>query len=138
MLLDGKTSSENHQRFVKRVSAAEVVYYLVNDEGVANSESNDYEDVMVLPFWSDPAYARRAERAFTESFEVKVIPLFDFLYRWLPGMTGDGVLAGTNWNGQLCGREIDPYVLRTEIEESMGPDLCEQYDERCRKAMREE
>ena len=55
--------------------------------------------------------------------------MFDFLYRWLPGMTGDGVLAGVNWNGDLCGDGVDPFELRNEIEEHMSSRLREEYEE---------
>ena len=56
--------------------------------------------------------------------------LFDFLYRWLPGMSGDGVLAGPNWNGDLAGREIDAFELREIIEEKMSSELLEKYEQK--------
>jgi hypothetical protein len=129
MLLDAKTSSENHRRFVERVAAAEVVYYLTNKHGTANSTSNDDDEIAVLPFWSDAPYAKRAALSFEDQFQVESISLFDFLYRWLPGMTDDGVLAGVNWNGDLCGDEVDPFELRTEIEGHMSSKLREEYEE---------
>ncbi|MCW8877448.1 MAG: DUF2750 domain-containing protein [Kangiellaceae bacterium] len=33
--------------------------------------------------------------------------LFDF-FRWLAGMSDDGIAAGTNWTGDLVGLECDP------------------------------
>lgn len=44
-------------------------------------------------------------------------------------MTGDGVLAGVNWNGDLCGDGVDPFELRNEIEEHMSSRLREEYEE---------
>lgn len=129
MQLDAKTSAENHRRFVERVAAAEVVYYLTSERGTANSTSNDNDEVTVLPFWSEAPYAKRAALKFEDPFQVDSISLFDFLYRWLPGMTGDGVLAGVNWNGDLCGDEVDPFELRTEIEEHMSSELRKEYEE---------
>ena len=124
MLLDSRSSAENHRRFVERVTESEIVFYLTNESGVANSVSNDDEAIQVLPFWSDAAYARRAADAFDDPYEVETIDLFDFLYRWLPGMTGDSVLAGVNWNGDLTGDEVEPFDLRTEIEHCLsGPVL---------------
>lgn len=76
----------------------------------------------MLLFWSDEAYARRAQQEFPE-YAPAQIGLFDFLFRWLPGMSGDGVLAGTNWTGDLVGLEKDPYELRTEIEAAMPPEV---------------
>jgi hypothetical protein len=129
-LQDSKTVQSQHDRFVKRIVKNELVYYLSNDDGVANSSSNDSEDASVLPFWSDGAYASRASRAFVEEFELDTIELFNFLHRWLPGMTKDGVLAGTNWDGDLMGREIEPFDLRIEIEEKMSSDLLAKYEAR--------
>jgi hypothetical protein len=48
--------------------------------------------------------------------------LFDFMYRWLPGMSRDGVLAGPNWTGDLSGLELDPFELRQAIESAMSPE----------------
>jgi len=128
MLLDGATVESNFQRFVKRIIESETVYYLSNENGVAESESNDYEETDVLMFWSDRAYAARANDIFEEDFNEIEMELFDFLYRWLPGMSGDNVLAGPNWNGELVGREIDAFELREIIEEQMSPELQKKYE----------
>jgi hypothetical protein len=56
--------------------------------------------------------------------------LFNFLYRWLPGMSGDGVLAGTNWTGELIGLEHDPYELREEVEAALPPETREKFHRR--------
>jgi len=128
MLLDGATVESNFQRFVKRIIENETVYYLSNDNGVAESVSNDDEETNVLMFWSDRAYAARANDIFEEDFNETEMELFDFLYRWLPGMSGDNVLAGPNWNGELVGREIDAFELREIIEEKMSPELHKKYE----------
>lgn len=133
MILDSATVESNFHRFISRVVESETVLYLSNGEGVANSVSNDNEETTILMFWSDRAYAHRVNEVLTEEFYESEMTLFDFLYRWLPGMTGDGVLAGPNWNGDLVGREIEPFDLRTEIEEKMPPELLEKYEERYRE-----
>ena len=128
MFLDGATVEDNFQRFIKRIIENETVYYLSNEDGVANSVSNDDEETVILMFWSDKAYAKRAMSVFDEPFEEKEMELFNFLYQWLPGMSGDGVLAGPNWNGDLVGREIDPFELREIIEAQMTSELLEKYE----------
>ena len=133
MILDAATVESNYQRFVNRVIENEVVFYLSNDEGVANSVSNDDEEVGILMFWSDRGYAHRVNGRLPEEFSESEITLFDFLYRWLPGMSGDGVLAGPNWNADLVGREIEPFDLRTEIEGRMPVGLLEKYEESYRE-----
>src|SRR5580765_3449386 len=95
---DTATCMENHKRFVSRIVESGTVWGLKGDRGWAFAESNDCADVSVLLFWSDEAYARRAQQEIPGHAPAQ-ISLFDFLFRWLPGMSGDGVLAGTNWTG---------------------------------------
>ena len=62
-------------------------------------ESNDVEvengePAAVLLFWSHEAYARRVIEAGFDDHVAESLSLLDFLFRWLPGMAGDGVLAG--------------------------------------------
>ena len=128
MLLDSATVEQHFLRFLERVIQNETVFYLGNEDGVANSVSNEDEDITILMFWSDPAYARRAQKCFKEDFEEQKIDLFDFLYKWLPGMSGDGVLAGPNWTGDLIGKEMDPFELREQIEQNMPDALLEKYE----------
>ena len=133
MRQDSAAVETNFQRFIDRIIGSESVFYLSSDEGVANSVSNEDEEIVILLFWSDRGYATRAKRAFEDEFIETEMTLFDFLYRWLPGMSGDGVLAGPNWDGNLIGKEVDPYDLRIEIEERMPPEILEQYEERFRE-----
>ena len=128
MILDSATVENNFQRFIDRIIESESVFYLENEDGVANSVSNEDEETVILVFWSDRAYATRAKKCFNEDFNEVEMGLFDFLFRWLPGMSGDGVLVGPNWNGDLVGREIDPFDLREIIEERMPSDLVARYD----------
>ncbi len=128
MILDNATVENNFQRFINRVIESETVFYLSNENGVANSVSNDDAEAGILMFWSDRAYASRASEVFEENYEETKMELFDFLYRWLPGMSGDNVLAGPNWNGDLIGREIDPFELRELIEDKMPKNLLVQYE----------
>jgi len=128
MFLDSATVESNFQRFIKRIIENETVFYLSNKDGVANSVSNDDEETVILMFWSDRAYAIRVKPNFDEDFEEKEMELFSFLYQWLPGMSYDGILAGPNWNGDLVGREIDPFELREIIEDQMPSKLLETYE----------
>ena len=118
-LLDRATCDESHDRFIRRVIESEIVWYLNHPDGVANSCSNEDDETTILMFWSDQAYARRARKNGFEDYEEKSMDLFDFLFRWLSGMSSDGVLAGTNWTGDLIGVEINAYELRKEIESRM-------------------
>jgi hypothetical protein len=90
---DSATCQENHARFVERVAASQQVWGLKGPNGWANAESNEPENADVLLFWSDERYATRAQADYPDHTPTP-ITLFDFLFRWLPGMSGDGVLAG--------------------------------------------
>ena len=124
-LLNCAQTKANHIRFIKRAAKNEAVWLLKSEEGIANSTSHEEYAKEILMFWSDRAYAARVRKGpyadyYSNSIEEEV-SLFDFLYRWLPGMYADEVLAGTNWNQGLVGTEIDPFELREGIENAMQP-----------------
>jgi len=129
-MLDTATVQENYRRFIRRAIEADEVWTLSNDKGLAYCESDEYEDTDVLLFFSDEAYARRAVSESFLEFEPQRIDLFDFLYRWLPGMTRDGGLVGPNWTGDMIGAEAEPYQLREAIEDALTPEQAARYLER--------
>ena len=112
-------SKERHERFVQRVVASREVWGLKSAEGwaCAPSTADGNEDITVMPFWSDRAYAKQCAKEDWSQYDPTVIPLDLFLERWLTGMAEDGCLVGTNWNAHLCGHEIEPLVLQQEIQE---------------------
>ena len=138
MLHDSATIQANHDRFVSRVAQSEVVWGLQAPSGFAVCPSNDDEDRQVLMFWSDRGYASQVKQSHFPEYEPFEITLFDFLFRWLPGMEGDHVLAGTNWNGDLAGHEIPPDDLREQLLNAMGKDRVQQYAERLRSALKQQ
>jgi hypothetical protein len=107
-------SELDHQRFVSRVVQSGSVWAIKGKAGVAPFHSDSDDERQVLPFWSDPAYARRAA-VHLEQGDLLEISLFDFLYRWLPGMAKDHLCAGTNWASDLSGHELEPLDLQDEI-----------------------
>jgi hypothetical protein len=122
------------QRFLKRVVATDTVWYLTSKNGTAGCPSNaepeeDTEPPTVLLFFSDAAYARRAQSQSCRGHTPKSMTLFDFMYRWLPGMSRDGVLAGPNWTGDLIGLELDPFELREALEACMTRDHLQRHQQ---------
>lgn len=57
MLQDIATIEYKHKKFVERVVDFDTVWALESDEGFATTDSNDFEDAKLIPFWSDKAYA---------------------------------------------------------------------------------
>ena len=128
MLHDCATIGANHERFVSRVTESEVVWGLETATGFAACPSNgDNDERPVSMFWSDRGYARRVQQNHFPEHEPAEISLFDFLFRWLSGMEDDGVLAGTNWNGDLAGREVEPSEVRDQLLDAMGKDRVQRY-----------
>lgn len=86
----------------------------------------------VYLFFSDEAYARRALRESwpdVPNCSTRSISLFDFLYRWLPGLHRDGHLAGTNWTGDLIGLELEPSEVHAQLHGRLPQDLRVQFRE---------
>src|SRR5262245_49631751 len=135
MLQLTEQSRENHRRFVARVVAAEAVWMLDTGSGAACCESNEEQAAPVLMFWSDRAYAERARKGEFEDCSVESCSLFDFLFRWLPGMADDGALVGTNWNEDLAGTEIEPLALQDEIIGAMTQERLGEYQARLREGI---
>ena len=126
----------NHTRFITRAVEGEHVWGLSTPEGFLACESDDEEDRAVLPFWSDADDARAAQSE-VESSDVDSIELFDFLFRWLPGMADDEVLVGTNWTPALEGKEVEALALQDEILDAMSDDLRISYLDRLAREVRE-
>jgi hypothetical protein len=107
-LQDQANCQENYERFVARVKQTGEVWGLQSAAGWAQCPSNDHEGRDVLVFWSDRAYAARHVVEDWSAYVPATIPLEAFLTRWLPGMEGDRVLVGPNWDAHLCGLELEP------------------------------
>jgi uncharacterized protein DUF2750 len=133
---EDETDEEAHSRFIAKVVEAELVWGLSTEDGFLACESDEAEERAVLPFWSDEDDARAAQPE-AEGSEVDSVVLFDFLFRWLPGMEDDDVLAGTNWTATLEGKEVEPITLQDEILDAMSDDLRISYLDRLAQEVRE-
>lgn len=113
--------------FIARVIENEAVWFLENDEGAAYVESSEDAEAVVLLFWSDRADAKRARKTGFKEYDVAEISLLEFLFKWLPGMAEDEVLAGVNWTGDPGGVELDPEQLQDDLLEAMGEEMRATY-----------
>ncbi|KQL39171.1 hypothetical protein AN960_09315 [Bacillus sp. FJAT-25509] len=109
-------SQKRYKKFIKRVIENGVVWGLECEDKWCVCESNEYEDAMVMPFWSDEAYARQCNINDWSIYKPSPIPLDIFMNNWLNGMNEDGLLVGINWNAELIGVEIEPFDLFDELE----------------------
>lgn len=128
MPLDLSSSASADIKFISRVIDSEAVYLLSGEDGVAGSVSNDEDEKTILLFWGDAEGAQRVQQNGFENFEIEQITLFDFLYRWLSGMSEDDVLVGVNWDQDLVGTEAEPFELAEAIGETIPASLASAYE----------
>ena len=133
---EAETDEEAHARFLADVIKEEHVWGLSTQDGFLACESDETEDRAVLPFWSGAEDAQAAQPE-VENSEVDSVELFDFLFRWLPGMDDDDVLVGTNWTVTLEGEEVEPLELQDEILDAMSDDMRISYLDRLAREVRD-
>jgi hypothetical protein len=134
--LDRITVEENHQRFIRRAVEHERVWSVRTETGpiVVDSdadEEGEEEPRVVYLFFSDEPYAKRVLRESWPDFpdyRTEEISLFDFLFRWLPGMHDDNHLVGTNWTGDLIGLEVEPADVQQQLKAQMSDELKAHYE----------
>lgn len=105
----------NHDLFVQRVKETSEIWGLKSDTGWAVCESNEYEDTIVYPLWSDADSAQIHCADEWAGYAPIAIDLEIFLETWLPGMDEDEVLIGTNWDAELSGMEVEPVDLARQL-----------------------
>ena len=112
-------AKRRYENFIKRVSENKVVWGLKSENGWCVCDSNDYEDTLVMLFWSDEAYARQCAVEEWSYYTPKSIPIEEFMKNWISGFNEDDLLVGFNWNAKLIGLEVEPYDLYKELVETL-------------------
>lgn len=107
----------NHELFLQRVRETGLVWGLQADKSWAVCESNEYEDALVYPFWSDESLARPHCVDEWSGYRPASIPLESFIDEWLEGMHEDDALVGTNWDAELSGVEVEPADLAEQLSD---------------------
>lgn len=117
----------NHEKFIQAAVKTEAIWILRDDNGAAFRESDD-EGRSVLQFWPN---APEAEAAATDDWDEclpEKISLYDFLYRWLPNMEADELLAGTNGSSDGAGLELEPFELEEDLKAAIPAELLKAYE----------
>ena len=109
------STEADHDRFLSQANANGQVWGLYGKTGWAVTESEDDPDRVVYPFWSERTDAAAHCSGDWSDFSPKAIALESLLERWLPGMSDDGVLVGTNWDEELSGAEWEPLELAEQL-----------------------
>jgi hypothetical protein len=77
------------------------------------------------PFWSSLSRVQRIIKTVPAyaGFEPYEISWEDFCAKWVPGLTGDELLAGVNWSGKRAvGYDMEPIRLQQCIEAVIAGD----------------
>lgn len=112
---------KNAEKFVDTIIAQEQLFGLFDENlGWANCHAHDNKDAQaVYLFWSDKKLAEKLKNEEWANYNVEPILLTVFLDSWLDGMQSQQVFAGTDWNEELYGLEIEAMVLKNAIIEKM-------------------
>jgi hypothetical protein len=137
LMRDAASCQEDYRRFIERVASSGEAWILNAESGAAHCESNE-EDSDVILFFSDAAYARRVQQKVMTDYEPSRLDLFDVLFRWLPGMAKDEVLAGPNWTGDLIGMELNPLQVQKDLYAALSPEQRTDYKVRLNRAKHDE
>ncbi len=111
---------DSHVQFIKQVVATGEVWCLDHEEkGAAMSQSEDDEDIAVLPFWSSKALAAAHAKDEWSDYEIVSLDLALFLEQTIIQLSTDDMLVGTNWDENLTGEEINPIELALALIEEI-------------------
>lgn len=72
-----------------------------------------------MPFWSSRSRVERIIETVPAyaGFQPVEIRWSQFVARWIPGLTRDGLLVGVNWSGpQALGYDIEPEQLQRNVD----------------------
>ena len=113
--------SENrvHEFAAKVVETGEVWGLESAGEGWLCSDSVEFEDVDVLVFWSKKSDAAAHATGELSKYEPTMIPLHEFMERWLPGLGEDNHLVGVDWKmegEEVIGDEVEAEDVYEAIE----------------------
>lgn len=116
----GDDAEENVELFIFDAIETGCVWVLESDEGFALCPSVDNEELDVMPMWSQPEFAKLHVQDEWKGYQVVPIAVEELLDEWLPGMHGDLILVGVNWNAALEGAELEPLDLLEEIDQEVA------------------
>jgi Protein of unknown function (DUF2750) len=124
MLNDTAEVQLKHEKFIKTICETGIVYGLENEEGFATSFSNEYENeagepIELICFWGEKDAATACAKNDWSSFNVTEISLVEFVENWCIGMHNDEILAGTAFDDNLFGAEIEPLVIVYQVIEEL-------------------
>jgi hypothetical protein len=110
-------SAAHYTAFITEIIKNDRVWTIYDDGGIPAPKNMDGERSM--PLWST---IKRAQNIIENvpnyvGFRIKEIPLDDFISKWLPGLTNDGLFVGVNWSGKRAtGYDLKPNEVQVTIK----------------------
>lgn len=116
----GNNTDEVYHQFFNEAVATGCVWGLESPDGWALCASEKHEDVNVIPFWSQPEFAKLHQSGDWSHYNVVPISLEEFLDDWLTGMHEDVLLVGVNWDAELEGEEYEPLDILQDFDQALS------------------
>ncbi|OAH51068.1 DUF2750 domain-containing protein [Microbacterium oleivorans] len=109
-------SAAHMSSFFSEVLTHQEVFTISDEGGVPAPKNADGRRAM--PFWSLETRAQRIIEGVStyRAFTPIRLTLEEFRARWLPGLTGDGLLVGINWSGETAtGYDLTPGEVESRL-----------------------
>lgn len=114
-----------YRHFIDTLIDNQTVYTLVDEEGVAECPSTEYDDasgepVPVLCYWASAEAAAACQCEEWAQYRLEAVPLGEFMRTWLINMDEDECLAGVEFDAELYGLEIEPVELLGDLMDELA------------------
>lgn len=106
---------DNFELFVEQVRDSGTAWVLDSDKGWAVCESEEFDDALVYPIWSERDYAQLHCEGDWSHYKPLQVPVDLLIEEAFPGMVKDEALVGPNWDAELSGLEIEPDNLAWQL-----------------------
>ncbi len=108
------------EQFVSACRIQNQVWGIHCEDGWVTCPSSLYEDMNVIPFWTNAAAAEANRIDAWKNYDLQMVPLDEFIDIWLIEFANDHhVLVGPNWESELFGEEIQPIEMEAEFLKQM-------------------
>lgn len=107
--------SDIPQYFIDEVKTQGELWGLLCDDEWVICDSQDGEDIDVLPLWSSEEAAQALCTDEWADYEPVSITLDEFFDDWVNDLDADGVRIGLDWDEELNGPEVEVMALGQKL-----------------------
>lgn len=113
-------SASQAAAFYREVAKKRVVWTVRDDDGFPAPKTSD--GARAQPFWSSRSRVERIISTVSSyaGFHPFEITWAEFVAKWVPGLSGDGIKVGVNWTGKRAtGYDLQPEDVVRNVETVM-------------------